>query len=173
VEPVLTRDWGLTIENRTSEETQELEEQILLLGSQFVPSSPSATRLNIGVGQTAVHISQEPLIRRLEVGAVAGASGARPPVLLRLQLQFLFRDRDTRPTSITVGRDVTDEVGVFTKILVVVGEGLLTRNILAEPDGIAFSAGVAGVQQAIVAGLQVLLLRLQVGRSAAIGSCGS
>jgi hypothetical protein len=64
--PVFAR----TIENRTSEETQKLVEEILLLGGQFVPSGLLATRLDLVSAETGLPVGGQPLLGGL-IGAVA------------------------------------------------------------------------------------------------------
>lgn len=59
----------LTIEDRTSEETEELDEQVLLLGGDFVPTVALAALLNLVRGDTLLDVGLEHL-----VGDEAGVS---------------------------------------------------------------------------------------------------
>lgn len=75
---------GLTVEDRTSEETQELEEEILLLGGDLVPAETLAAGLDIVVGDTLLDIGVEPVIGNVEVG-VRVAALARTALLPELR----------------------------------------------------------------------------------------
>lgn len=63
----------LTVENGTSEETQELEEEVLLLGGDLVPAEALAAGLDIVVGDTLLDIGVEPVVRNVEVGVGVAA----------------------------------------------------------------------------------------------------
>jgi hypothetical protein len=52
-----------TVEDRTSEEHEELDEQVLLLGHDFVPAESLAAGLDISVGKTLLDVGGQPLIR--------------------------------------------------------------------------------------------------------------
>jgi hypothetical protein len=60
----------LTIEDGTSEETEELDEQVLLLGGDFVPTVALATGLNLVRGDTLLDVGLEHLL-----GDEAGVGG--------------------------------------------------------------------------------------------------
>lgn len=51
-----------TVEDRALEETQELEEQVLLLGHDLVETELLATRLDIGVSDTLLDVGLEPVV---------------------------------------------------------------------------------------------------------------
>ena len=52
-----------TVEDRTSEETEELQEQVFLLSGDLVPAESLAASLNISVGDTLLDVGLEPLRR--------------------------------------------------------------------------------------------------------------
>ena len=52
----------LTIKNWTSEEHQELDEQVLFLGGDLVPPAASATLFNLLVGDALLDIDIEPFL---------------------------------------------------------------------------------------------------------------
>ncbi|KAI6876686.1 plasma membrane H+-ATPase Pma1 [Hortaea werneckii] len=64
--------------DRTSEETQELEEQVLLLSDNFVPAELLAALLNLLVGDTLLDVGLEPFLRN---GHVLGTSSVLLPEL--------------------------------------------------------------------------------------------
>lgn len=73
-----------TVEDGTSEEHQELDEQALLLGTDLVPAHTLAAGLNIAVGDTLLDVGLEPLLwhdTSILVGGLAGA--ARSPELMQ------------------------------------------------------------------------------------------
>jgi hypothetical protein len=51
-----------TVEDRTSEEHEELDEQVLLLGHDFVPAESFAASLDIGVGETLLDVGVQPFL---------------------------------------------------------------------------------------------------------------
>lgn len=72
----------LTIEDRTSEETEELDEQVLLLGGDLVPAEALAAGLDIAVGDTLLDVGLEPLLGDNTGVATGGLGGvARAPEL--------------------------------------------------------------------------------------------
>jgi hypothetical protein len=50
-----------TVEDRTSEEHEELDEQVLLLGHDLVPAESLAAGFDIGVGETLLDVGVQPL----------------------------------------------------------------------------------------------------------------
>lgn len=72
----------LTIEDGTSEETEELEEQVLLLGGDFVPAVTLTADLNLVGGDTLLDIGLEHLVGdESRVGTSGVARVARAPEL--------------------------------------------------------------------------------------------
>lgn len=71
-----------TVEDRTSEEAQELEEQVLLLRGDFVPAEALPASLNLVFGDTLLDIGVEQLLRDVAgIFAGAGFLGALLPEL--------------------------------------------------------------------------------------------
>lgn len=97
----------LTIEDRTSEETEELDEQVLFLGGDFVPAVALAALLDFRAGDTLLDVGLEHL---LGDGTRVGASTSRllgaelVPGLLLLLLDNL--SIGVVGLGISVGRDV-------------------------------------------------------------------
>lgn len=97
----------LTIEDRTSEETEELDEQVLLLGGDFVPAVALAALLDFRAGDTLLDVGLEHL---LGDGTRVGTSTRRllgaelVPGLLLLLLDNL--SIGVVGLGISVGRDV-------------------------------------------------------------------
>jgi hypothetical protein len=61
-QPARDGEMLLTIENRTSEETEELDEQVLLLGGDFVPTVALAASLDLVGGETLLDVGLEHLL---------------------------------------------------------------------------------------------------------------
>jgi hypothetical protein len=51
-----------TVENRTSEEHEELDEQVLLLGHNLVPAESLAASFDISVGETLLDVGVQPFL---------------------------------------------------------------------------------------------------------------
>lgn len=94
----------LTIEDRTSEETEELDEQVLLLGGDFVPAVALAALLDFRAGDTLLDVGLEPLVGH---GAIGGRAtlGLAEPGLLGLLISTLVR-LGLGSLGISVGGDV-------------------------------------------------------------------
>lgn len=109
----------LTIENRTSEETQELKEQVLLLSYDFVPSSLLSAGFNLVAVETTLHIGVQPVSGRLEANAGLVTTAALEPALLLLLgrvLIFLL----SNGASITVGGNVSNERVIFVALFLTI-----------------------------------------------------
>lgn len=121
-----------TIEDRSLEETNELEEEILLFSRQLVPSRLSPASLNISRAQTELHIGSEPVVGSLESLTLAPGLGLAREETLLLGLHTFVGARSSRtPTAITVGGDVSDEISILAHVGVVFGHGIATGILLA------------------------------------------
>lgn len=65
-----------TIEDRASEEHQELDEQILLLRRDLVPAGLFAASLDIAIADTLLDVGVEPLIGNHELCVGIGGAGS-------------------------------------------------------------------------------------------------
>lgn len=119
-----------TIENWALEETNELEEEILLLSSQLVPSRLSSASLDISAAETSLHVGGEPVIWSLETGSRSLSLLLATEEALLLWLLHAGARGGGASTPVAVGRDVTDKVAVLSHILVVVGDGVATNVLL-------------------------------------------
>lgn len=119
----------LTIEDGTSEETEELDEQVLLLGGDFVPTEALAALLDIVVGDTLLDVGLEPLVGH---GAIGGRAtlGLAEPGLLGLLISTLIL-LGLGSLGISVGGDVLLQSSVLVEILNVAG----SLRPLAGPEG--------------------------------------
>lgn len=112
----------LTIENGSGEETQELEEQVLLLRGQFVPSSLPSSSFDLSCRQTLLPVGLHPL-----VGGLEAAVGAWRQLLLAELIPLLLGHivvdgaSDGSSTSISVVGDVLHKVTVLAQVAAVVG----------------------------------------------------
>jgi hypothetical protein len=61
-----------TVENGTSEEHQELDEQVLLVGGDLVPAKLLATRLNVVRGDTLANVGGKPFLGHDSISALGG-----------------------------------------------------------------------------------------------------
>ena len=70
---------GLTIEDGTSEEAQELDEQVLLLGRDFVPAESLPAALDFAVAETLLDVGLEHFLGHntgILVGSLLRVAGA-------------------------------------------------------------------------------------------------
>lgn len=77
---------GRTVKNRTSEEHEELDEQVLLVGGDLVPAKLLAARLDIRRGDTLADVGGEPLIGDGSVLSLDGSGFALLPELWGLSV---------------------------------------------------------------------------------------
>lgn len=109
----------LTIENGTAEETDELEEHVLLLGGEFVPASVLSAAFDFRGVKTLPHIGLEPVGGSDEAAGTSALLGGLLPELPcwhllgcgRLGLFHLS-------VGVPVGVDVLDQTVVESAVLV-------------------------------------------------------
>ena len=91
----------LTIENGTTEVTNELEEDVGLLSNQLVPAGLLATRLNVGRAQTTAKVGLEPLIGGNEtiLDTTGTTTTELPPGLLLLGASAQSTSAGSRATA--------------------------------------------------------------------------
>jgi hypothetical protein len=78
----------LTIEDRTSEEHQKFDEEVLLLGGDLVEAEAPATLLDLLVGETLLDVGFEPLVWHDASVLVSGLGRcARPPELRKVSVR--------------------------------------------------------------------------------------
>lgn len=109
----------LTIEDGTSEETEELDEQVLLLGGDFVPAVTLTAVLNLVRGDTLLDVGLEHLLGD-EAGVGGGSIGrvARTPegvpgLALAGISSVGLSGLSIVSLGVSVGRDVLLEGGVL------------------------------------------------------------
>jgi hypothetical protein len=126
----------LTIENRTGEVREELEEDVLLLGGQLVPSGLLATGLDIVCLEALLHVGGKPLVGGLEAIARGALGATRPPILLG---NVVVAANGRGATAVAVLRDVADEIAVLALVVIVVSNGLLRERVVTN---LLFSAAI-------------------------------
>jgi hypothetical protein len=109
----------LTVEDGATEETDELEEHVLLLGDELVPAGELSAALDLGLVQAMVEVGVEPVIgsdKGRQVGARALATKLPPrPLLALFRRRLLPVDFRTR---VPVGINVLYQTGVERAVLV-------------------------------------------------------
>lgn len=111
-------DGRLTVKNRTTEITNELDEEVGLLSGQLVPTSSLATGIDVAGAQTGAHVGLEPLIGADE--AILSTIGLlleeREALLLLLLAGAESTSAGSRTTALALGsRDVTVQSSIFLK----------------------------------------------------------
>jgi hypothetical protein len=114
----------LTVKNRASEITDELDQHVLFLSAQLVEASLAAAVLDFGRGQTLLDVGVEPFLRNLvKIASLLLTKKSLEEGLLLLLgsvVSVLLRGLggSLGETTVAVGRDVADEVGVLALILI-------------------------------------------------------
>jgi len=128
----------LTVQNGTTEVTNELDEEVGLLSDQLVPATLLATGLDVGRAQTGAHVSLKPLFGALPAffDAVAGLAPELPPGLLALLGAGSGGARGRATTAIASSRDVAVQGGVFVEVGLVAVTGLAVTVTIFDVGGI-------------------------------------
>lgn len=126
----------LTIQNGTTEVTDELNEDVGLLSSQLVPATLLTARLNVRGAQTGTHVGLEPLIGALPalLNGVALLAPELPPRLLTLSSAESTSGRGRATTTITGSRDVAVQSRVLIK-----STAITTSTTLSSLLSVAFA----------------------------------
>ena len=116
---------SLTIQNGTLKVAKKLQEQVLLLRRQLVESGLSSSFLDFGIREALLDVGQEPIFGDFE--ELAGTTALGEPSLVEWPLLCLCGIGGIVPrgltgsfgeSSVAIGGNVSDEVGIFTLILV-------------------------------------------------------
>jgi len=125
-----------TVKNWASEEHQELDEQVLLLGGDFVPAHASPAGLNIVVGDTLLDVGIEPVVGYdaiVLVSCLAGSAGT-PELQSRSVSEYVVNSRSGVCAYLPPGLALVRVGGIFALVgLTVGGLGIsVGRNVLLE-----------------------------------------
>ena len=123
----------ITVENRASEIADELQKHVFLFSCQLIEACLFSSRLDLSRGQTSFDIGVEPILRDLKELArafVAGKYSLEKRCLLGLcgisNVIAGHLRRSFGETTISVGGNVSNEVGILALVLVgipSIGEG--------------------------------------------------
>ena len=113
---------GRTVKNWPSEIAQELQERILLLGSQLIPARLPPPPLNLRTAQAGLHIRLEPFQWRVEAFAAVLSLCAPPVPLGREAIILFFISSFGGFVALVVGGDEADEAAVFLERRIVIGD---------------------------------------------------